>query len=758
MLRQTIGILLALMFATAIFAQGNRMTVQDKYGHQLILEMNGKTGSAHRVYGILPRINRYGFEARNLNELSIESLTSKFLSDYGGILKVNPDQVKLRNAETDGKMWYVTYRQAVNGVPVYGTEIGYTINQDGDIIALGADVYQGIAISTTPALTADQGETAARKAFGVDSAEIKSPGELIIYPGDRDSATSFRLTWKIQLSSFKPLRNVIFFVDAGNGQVVAEQSNIRHEVTGNVSASYWPVRASDSPVQSGFWTTQIRLHDANYTYNSYTNSDNSGNYTLTAPYPGTWYIDFPLQDSWVKVYNYNGGNPQTVLRTVTTSWDGARSLNWGGSDSTNIRWQTTVAHDLFKSRFSYGSMDYQMPGYANALDDEVPPQPANGWADGYAIAFGLQLGYHWARSSDVVFHEYTHNVIYHLYGSFIGSSYASQGRAMDEGLADYFACSFNNHAVQGEDVGVNRNLNNSNGYPDNYNYDNNDQAAPYDNGLIVSGACWSLRQSIGSTITDFLVFKALQMAPHAYNFADFETNVIIADDQWYQSNHLSQIQGTFYAHGITSNALTVSVSGPTGLYIGNQGTWTVSASGGNGSYTYRWYLKSGDPQAGGHWIGPLSSGTSYSTQMHSYDNYLYVRADVVSGNLYFGSSYRYVTCTDCSGGPLTPQVPQDSVASSGASTNTGGDVNIQQNYPNPFNPTTQIRFTLLKPNHVTLVVYDMLGREVAKLADEQMAAGYHAVTWNASEKASGVYIYRLSAGNTVQVRRMLMLK
>ena len=144
--------------------------------------------------------------------------------------------------------------------------------------------------------------------------------------------------------------------------------------------------------------------------------------------------------------------------------------------------------------------------------------------------------------------------------------------------------------------------------------------------------------------------------------------------------------------------------------------------------------------------------------MHSYDKYLYVRADVVSGNLYFGSSYRYVTCADCSGGPLGPQLAQDSLTIDSLSASIKGDVIISQNYPNPFNPTTQIRFALLKPNHVTLVVYDMLGREVARLADEQMSAGYHAVTWNASGKASGVYIYRLSAGNTVQVRRMILMK
>ena len=83
---------------------------------------------------------------------------------------------------------------------------------------------------------------------------------------------------------------------------------------------------------------------------------------------------------------------------------------------------------------------------------------------------------------------------------------------------------------------------------------------------------------------------------------------------------------------------------------------------------------------------------------------------------------------------------------------------LAQNYPNPFNPSTEISFAIPKDSYVKLVVYDMLGREVAKLADGEMSAGYHAVTWNASGVASGVYIYRFSAGNFVQVKRMLLLK
>jgi len=67
---------------------------------------------------------------------------------------------------------------------------------------------------------------------------------------------------------------------------------------------------------------------------------------------------------------------------------------------------------------------------------------------------------------------------------------------------------------------------------------------------------------------------------------------------------------------------------------------------------------------------------------------------------------------------------------------------LEQNYPNPFNPTTQFNFALPEPATVSLVVYDVLGRRVAELADGHHEAGYHSTIWNATDQASGVYFAR----------------
>ncbi len=83
---------------------------------------------------------------------------------------------------------------------------------------------------------------------------------------------------------------------------------------------------------------------------------------------------------------------------------------------------------------------------------------------------------------------------------------------------------------------------------------------------------------------------------------------------------------------------------------------------------------------------------------------------------------------------------------------------VSQNYPNPFNPSTTIKFELPTSSVVRLSVFDMLGREVSVLVNERREAGYHSVDFNASNLSSGVYFYRLQAGDFIQTRKLLLIR
>ena len=103
--------------------------------------------------------------------------------------------------------------------------------------------------------------------------------------------------------------------------------------------------------------------------------------------------------------------------------------------------------------------------------------------------------------------------------------------------------------------------------------------------------------------------------------------------------------------------------------------------------------------------------------------------------------------------PASPSAP--SAAAQGGQPTTYA---LEPAYPNPFNPSTEIAFALPEDAHVQLGIHDVLGREVARLVDGSLAAGHHRIRFEANGLASGVYLYRITAGPFTQTRRMVLLK
>ena len=87
-----------------------------------------------------------------------------------------------------------------------------------------------------------------------------------------------------------------------------------------------------------------------------------------------------------------------------------------------------------------------------------------------------------------------------------------------------------------------------------------------------------------------------------------------------------------------------------------------------------------------------------------------------------------------------------------------GKLELSQNFPNPFNPETVIIFGIPEQAFVTLKIYDILGREIEALVNEEKSPGTYRVKFNSSGLASGIYIYRVSTGNQNQVKKMILLR
>jgi hypothetical protein len=223
--------------------------------------------------------------------------------------------------------------------------------------------------------------------------------------------------------------------------------------------------------------------------------------------------------------------------------------------------------------------------------------------------------------------------------------------------------------------------------------------------------------------------------------------------------------------------VTASVSGPTTLSANQVGTWTVSGSGGIGPYTYKWAkyrncpgTPAPSPQRGATplsveavtcwvWVYSTNTTTSYSTS-DPYD--FWVRATVTDAvgqvaNRTVCVNIPSVTGRDPCPGPMPFVADEDRNALpsslAGALVTKLGTV-----YPNPGRESTTLEFSLASAMHVTLVVYDVAGREVATIVDQYMAGGVHSVAWDARGMRSGLYLGRLKAGDVVATRRFMIVR
>ncbi len=115
-----------------------------------------------------------------------------------------------------------------------------------------------------------------------------------------------------------------------------------------------------------------------------------------------------------------------------------------------------------------------------------------------------------------------------------------------------------------------------------------------------------------------------------------------------------------------------------------------------------------------------------------------------SGRILVGGSYVFRSRTTTTSTTESPSLPEK--------------FSLMQNYPNPFNPTTNIRFKISDLGFVSLIVFDVLGRELRTLVNEVKTPGEYSVSFDASDLGSGVYFYRLRAGEFVETRKLVLMK
>ncbi len=757
---------MSILCLNLIFAQYTRLDSILSDGSVVHMKINPRTGVPQRLTGLDVDFKRYG----PISESKVEAMSRAFLAEYADLLHIDTESLSLEKAESRKGRWYVNFVQKVKGVPVYHSGVGFTIFPNGAVPVIGAEYYPDVEISTAPNLTADKIIEIAQASFGdlgsMDSVVVRKEPELTILPIETPEDYAYFLVYHIELESEgsqKPLSEA-YFIDANNGDIVKQYSNIMDgSLSGYISYRYWPKHYYDATETVTYANSSVELINYLGRVAATQNTQSNGGYYFGNLAIQPFYVYPRFRNSYVRVWNESPSTSPLLYPTTTYSW------TVDAIDGSNVFWHANRIHNYFKGApFYYNGMDYQTQAYVKQGSG------TNGAANGHNIFFGSQGGQHWARSSDVVYHEYTHNTIYHLYGhNWIGTDYYEQDCAMNEGLPDYFACTLNNHDIQGESVGVNRDLSN------NYVWTSSNGA--HWNGQVIGGACWDLRGYIGVSLTDELAFDALEMTPHAYDFEDFALNVLVADDNDGNLNngtpHYDEIEQAFEInHGIPvyDPPLDPPPAAPTGLTITNLGQI--------GQYIQLAWNANSEPDLNHYnvwrrcdYFSPnidcdlqviaTTTSTSYTDyEVLIQDNepdmgifYYYVTA-VDDANQESGTSNTVVTWGK-SWLDKAVQVAEEPLPEVYA---------LHANHPNPFNPVTTIRYALPEASSVSLVIYDIAGREV-RIWNLQEQAGYRQLVWNGTDAQgrtvpTGIYIYRLVAASVesdqrfTASRKMVMMR
>ncbi len=189
-------------------------------------------------------------------------------------------------------------------------------------------------------------------------------------------------------------------------------------------------------------------------------------------------------------------------------------------------------------------------------------------------------------------------------------------------------------------------------------------------------------------------------------------------------------------------------------------TWNASSDAETDQKAITYNLKVGTTPGGIDIVSPLSNVSSGFRRLPK-PGRQGARTSATLRNLVPGTYYWSVQAVDheCAGSSFSES--KTFTISATSATGTLGhpqEYSLGQNYPNPFNPSSTIRYGLPDRSHVTLTVYDALGRQVALLQSGEQEAGYHEVRFDGGGLSSGVYFYRLRAGDFVQSRSFLLLR
>jgi hypothetical protein len=598
---------------------------------------------------------------------------------------------------------HIVFKQYYMDVPVYTGEYFVHLDESNRITTVNGNYYSDIDLDINPKITLEQAISAAIDQVGFTRPVNSEPrADLEVFKDGED----FILTWKVKLN-YRPNAIYDVFIDAMNNKLIYYQNRLLGMPPFTALANVYMTDPT------GGLSEDEQLNN----------------------------IDFSgyLEGYYVKVTGYGGS------RAYSSSYDFRYEPEDTRFDEANVYWLVTnIAKNYYNQILGYYFGQVEVKLLTNVVGGAYD-EGTNTMEFGVGDTTSATQYPHWRKPSwkdDDVYHEYTHAVTSHL-----GLAWGTEeSLAKAEGYSDYFTASFTNDAelfewyvVEYDHATI------ADNDPEFFNYNNWDNVTynfidpdPYGRGMIWSGACWDLREVLGPTIADKIIFKGIEYVPGNSDYETGRDGIIQGDNFFYNGQHEQTIINIFQTRGIGSPS-TPSGFALTGS-VGNHPVLSWNLNGEPDIYSYRIYQSING--------GSYNLYTSVNSSTNSFTDY-----GVTIGNGKFDPAVCYkVTAYDIyeqesayTSAKCTKADHFSKKTACNDCTDIPTEFSIDKNFPNPFNNKTNIYFALPEGAYITIDIYNLLGKKVLSINPDFYNAGYHSIKINASNLASGIYLYHFKA-------------
>jgi hypothetical protein len=475
-----------------------------------------------------------------VNSSDVRAVGDAFLTDHVDLFGIQTGNWTAGNPVLINKIWMIPYRESVNEVPIYGGRIDLRINDRGELVAFYARTHPDLSVSTIPSISQSNAFRTLRSERHFPPDLEMETAALEILPMDGAAY----LCWRMEVWGSEADQRWTAWVDANSGELRAALTRIiTDQVTGNIQGEALPHYWNDPLTAYPFRWENVQVDG------SWTTSDSTGHYDITVPGTAPYNIHAMLSGPYVQVLYNDGPEASYDTLALLSPHDWTWTVANARTDERNLYYHTNLVHDFFKILDpDFTGMDYAVPAvceYGNAYE--------NAFWNGYGIYFGgggSQFR-NFALFCDVIYHEYTHGVTDQIYPPGY-LPYIDQSGAMNEAWSDYFACTITNEPLIGEGGLYSsgplymRNLNNTLKYPENWH------GEVHDDGRIIGGAFWDLRERVGASVSDHLIHFAKYGL--AEEFLTYFIDILLTDDDdgnlTNGSPHSLELYESFGIHGI----------------------------------------------------------------------------------------------------------------------------------------------------------------------------------------------------------------